>query len=240
MATSSFVSLSGQLALDRRLSTIANNIANAKTAGYRASGVNFGPIVSSTAPFETVFASAGGNHINMASGAFARTSNALDVAIQGEGFFAIQSPTGTYYSRDGRLSLTEAGELVNTLGHQVMDAGGAPISLDPKAGPPVIQKDGGIYQNGQKAAQLGLYQINTAQGFTRSEGSGIVPSQPAELITDYMRNGVAQGFVEDSNVNSVTEMVKLIQVTRAFEAASTMSDKVLESEMEAIRTLGSR
>ncbi len=240
MATSSFVSLSGQLALDRRLSTIANNIANAKTAGYRAAGVNFDAVVSSTAPFETVFASAGDNHINMSSGAFVRTGNPLDVAIQGEGFMALRSPTGTYYSRDGRLSLTESGDLINTLGHPVLSAGGAPITLDVRAGAPTIGKDGSIVQNGQKTAQLGLYQIDPSQGFTRSEGSGIIPTKPAEPVDDFLTNGFSQGFVEESNVNPVTEMVKLIQVTRAFEAASSMSDKVLDSEMEAIRTLGAR
>ncbi|MBL8791303.1 MAG: flagellar basal-body rod protein FlgF [Rhizobiales bacterium] len=240
MATGSFVALSGQLALDARLSTIANNIANARTVGFRANGVNFNPLVSSTQDFDTVFASTGKNHVNLNAGGFTRTGNPLDIAVHGDGFLAYTGPTGTYYSRDGRLSLTDTGELVNVLGQPVQDVGGSSITVDPKAGAVEISRDGGVHQAGQRVGQIGLFSINLNAGFTRAEGSGLVPVTPAEQLTDYANNSIVQGFVEEANVNAVTEMVKLIQVTRAFEAASTYADKMLESEMDAIRTLGAR
>ncbi len=240
MATGSFVALSGQLALDARLTTIANNIANARTVGYRANGVNFNPLVSNTQDFDTVFASTGKNHVNLSSGGFTRTGNPLDVAVHGDGFLAYTGPNGTYYSKDGRLSLTDTGELVNVLGQPVQDVGGSSITVDPNGGKIDISKDGGIYQGGQRVGQIGMFSINLNSGFTRAEGSGLVPTAPAEQITDYANNSIVQGFVEEANVNPVTEMVKLIQVTRAFEAASTYADKMLESEMDAIKTLGSR
>lgn len=240
MATGSFVALSGQLALDARLSTLANNIANARTVGYRASGVNFNPIVSSTESFDTVFASTGQNHVNLNAGGFTKTGNPLDVAVHGEGFLAYSGAGGTYFSKDGRLSMTDAGELVNVQGHPIQDVGGSPITLDPGAGAVTISSNGSIFQGGQNVGQIGLFGIDLRAGFARAEGSGLVPVTPAEQLTDFAQNGVVQGFVEEANVNPITEMVKLIQVTRAFEAASTYADKMLESEMDAIKTLGAR
>lgn len=240
MATGSFVALSGQLALDARLSTIANNIANARTVGFRASGVNFNPLVSNTGNFDTVFASTGKNHVNLSAGGFTPTGNPLDVAIHGDGYLAYTGPNGTYYSKDGRLSLTDTGGLVNVQGQPIQDVGGADITIDPNGGPVEISRDGTIHQKNQPVAQIGLFSINLNAGFSRAEGSGLVPVTPAEQLTDFAQNGITQGFVEEANVNPIAEMVKLIQVTRAFEAASTYADKLLESEMEAIRTLASR
>lgn len=240
MATGSFVALSGQLALDARLSTIANNIANARTVGYRANGVNFNPLVSNTQDFDTVFASTGKNHVNMSAGGFTRTGNPLDVAVHGDGFLAYTGPNGTYYSKDGRLTMTETGELVNVLGQPVQDVGGSAITVNPNGGKIDISNDGGVYQGGQRVGQIGLFAINLNSGYTRVEGSGLVPVAQAEQLTDFSNNSVVQGFIEEANVNPITEMVKLIQVTRAFEAASTYADKVLENETDAIKTLGAR
>ena len=87
------VGLSGQLALERRLSTIANNVANAGTAGFRAEGVHFSAIVSATQPFQTSFATPGAPHVDVQSGGFTKAGNPLDVAIQGESFMAIMIST---------------------------------------------------------------------------------------------------------------------------------------------------
>lgn len=240
MSTGSFVALSGQLALDARLSTIAYNIANARTVGFRAGGIQFSPLRSDTSQFSTVFASTGRDHVNLASGGLTRTGNPLDIAVQGQGYFAYSSPSGAYYSRDGRLSMTESGEVVNPLGHPLLDTGQSPITLNPNGGAVSISKDGGIYQDKVRVSQIGLFSLDLASGYSRAEGSGLIPAKEPEQISSFGDNGVVSGFVEESNVNPVSEMVKLIQVTRAFEAASTSADKMLESELEAIKSLGGR
>lgn len=239
MDTSIYVGLSGQMALDQRMSTIAQNIANANTVGYRAGGVDFATIISNTPTHETAFVSEGKNHMSELSGGFTRSGNPLDVAVQGNGFLGIQSPSGTYYSRDGRLSLNAGGQLVNTSGHNLLDSGGSPIQLDPSAGAVTINKDGTIFQSGKRFGQIGLFSVDTRAGFRRVENSGVVPVTTPEPISDHSSSGILQGFVEESNVNAVTEMVRLIQVTRAFEAASSLTDKASEAQRNAIQTLGS-
>jgi flagellar basal-body rod protein FlgF len=240
METSAYVSLSGQLALEQRMATIAQNIANASTTGYRASGVNFATVISTSSPYETAFSSPGKNHISEAVGGYAKTGNPLDVAVQGQSYLAMQSGNQIYYSRDGRLTLAPDGQLKNPSGHAVLDSGGAPVSIEPGGGEITIAKDGGVYQNGSRKATIGLFSIDTASGFQRFENSGIIPRSPAEAVADFSREGLVQGFVEESNVNPITEMVRLIQVTRAFESLSTMSDKAQEAERNAIQILGSR
>src|ERR1039458_7880138 len=103
MPGASHVSLSAQITLERRLTTLAINVANMNTVGYRASGVSFHEIVSRTGKDPVSFASTGKDYITRTSGPLIPTSNPLDVAIQGEGWIAIQAPRGTVYTRDGRI-----------------------------------------------------------------------------------------------------------------------------------------
>ena len=91
METSLYVGLSGQVAMERRLTTIANNVANAGTAGFRAEGVHFSTVTSRTSPFLTSFANVGDTHVNPSSGGLVKTGNPLDTAIQGQGFMALQT-----------------------------------------------------------------------------------------------------------------------------------------------------
>jgi flagellar basal-body rod protein FlgF len=240
METSGYVALSAQLAIDKRLSTVANNVANAGTVGYRAAGTVFHAVTSPTESFETVFASTGKGSVNLASGGLKQTGNALDFAIKGDAFFGYLGPGGAYYSRDGRLTMQETGELINPLGHPLLDGSGSPITVKPDGGPVAVQADGTIFQRGTRVGQLGLFSLDLSGGFARAGSSGLVPVNPPDTADASDGGAVIQGYVEESNVDPVTEMVRLIQVTRAFEAAATLSGKIFDAESEAIKTLGSR
>ncbi len=240
MESSGYVALSAQLAIDRRLSTVANNVANAGTVGYRAAGVVFNALTSPTESFETVFASVGKGSINLASGGLKQTGNALDLAIKGDMFLGYMGPSGAYYSRDGRLTMLDSGELINPLGHPLLDGSGSPIAVKPDGGPLTIQANGTIIQGGARVGQIGLFNLDLSGGFERAGSAGIVPKLAPETADAAEGGAVVQGYVEESNVDPVSEMVRLIQVTRAFEAATTLSGKIFDAESEAIKTLGSR
>lgn len=240
MQVSSHVSLSGQLALARRLETIANNVANAGTAGFRAEAIDFTAIVSKTQPFATSFAFEGGSHVDLRSGAFTQTGNPLDVAVQGGGFLAIETPQGTAYTRDGRMQMLPTGDLVSLNGHAVLDAGGAPITLDPKGGAAVIGRDGVMRQDGRTMARLGLFSVDLTQGYQRYENAAFLPAGQPEPVEDFTVNGVVQGFSEGSNVNPVLEITRLIAVQRAFEAVSANLDQRDAALRDTIQALGAR
>jgi flagellar basal-body rod protein FlgF len=240
MQTSGYVALSGQIALEQRMTALANNVANSGTAGYRAEGVRFESVVSRVSPVPTSFAVSGGTHVMTSSGGMVKTGNPLDVAIQGEGFMAVQTPGGSVYTRDGRMQILNTGGLVSLNGYPVLDVGGAPITLDPAAGTPHIARDGMISQGGRQVGAIGLFVVDLSKPYRRFENSGFIPSSPPDPIVTFASNGVAQGFIENSNVNPVLEMTNLVKVTRAFEALASALEQNDASLRSAVQTLGSR
>ena len=240
METSLYVGLSGQMAMERRLATIANNVANAGTTGFRAEGVHFSTVVSRTAPFVTAFATEGSAHVDPRGGGLIKTGNSLDVAIQGEGFMAIQTPQGTAYTRDGRMQMLATGDLVSLNGHPILDVSGSPITLDPSGGPAAINRDGSLQQSGRAIGAIGLFEADLSKGYRRYENSGFVPGSTPQPIEDFTRNGVVQGFIEESNVNPILEMTHLIAVQRAFEAMSSGMEQRDSTLRDTIQALGAR
>ncbi len=240
MQDSLYVALSSQIALERRLDTIADNVANASTIGFRATGVKFSDVVSGTGPKSVSFASSGKTYLSGAHGALTETGNPFDFAVQGDAWFAIETPAGTVMTRDGRFSMNENGELMSIEGYPVLDGGGAPIQLDPRNGPPKAGADGSLRQGDQLVGAIGLYDFDPGENFVRYGNSGIVPARTPEPVTDRSDVGVAQGFLEESNVNPVLEMTKLIQVQRAFENTAALMKKADSSTEDAIKTLGSK
>jgi flagellar basal-body rod protein FlgF len=240
MRDSLYVALSSQIALERRLDTIADNVANASTIGFRATGVKFEDVVSGSGPKSVSFASSGKTYLSGAHGALTETGNPFDFAVQGDAWFAIDTPVGTVMTRDGRFSMNENGELMSIEGHPVLDAGGAPIQLDPRNGPPKAGADGSLRQNDQLVGSIGLYDFDPGENFVRYGNSGIVPARTPEPVTDRSDVGIAQGFLEESNVNPVLEITRLIMVQRAFENTAALMRQTDSSTDEAIKTLGSK
>lgn len=238
MQSSLYVALSAQVAMEKRLNTIANNVANMNTGGFRADEVKFEEILSLAAKESVSFASSGQNFVSRRTGPIIKTDNPLDVAIQGEAWFAFNGPNGAVYTRDGRFKMNENGDLLTVEGYQVLDAGGAPIALDPMAGSPTIGRDGTIMQGTNQVGAIGLFNLRNDSRLTRFGNSGVMSSIPGEVVQDFNSSGVQQGYSEGSNVNPVLEMTKMIAVQRNFDSAATTIQESESTLMDAIRTLG--
>jgi flagellar basal-body rod protein FlgF len=238
MLSELYVTLSAQVALDRRLTTIATNIANQSTPGYRAEEVDFKALVSRSGDTPVAYVSHGETHISRQPGVPFKTDNPLDVAVQGDGWLALQTPGGTAYTRDGRMRMQPGGALQSVAGYPVLDAGNSPITLDPNGGPVIIAQDGMITQGGRQIGALGLFSLDNSAKLKRFENSSVMSSKPATPVLDFAQNGVAQGFVEGANVNPLMEMEKLIMLSRTFEnVASAISDSETALK-DAIKVLG--
>jgi flagellar basal-body rod protein FlgF len=235
-----YVALSAQVALEKRLNTIADNVANSSTVGFRATGVRFEDVVSGLGDDAVSFASSGDTYISNIKGSLRETGNPFDFAIQGDAWFSIETPVGTVMTRDGRFTMTDEGQLVTIEGYPVLDAGGAPIQLDPRNGAPDAGADGTLRQGGNLVAALGLYDFDPGANFVRFGNSGIVPAGEPDPVVDRIEVGVAQGFLEESNVNPVLEMSRLIMVQRAFENVAALIRDTDSSYSDAIKTLGSK
>jgi len=233
-----YVGVSAQVALQRRLETIAHNVANASTAGFRAEEVRFETLVSHTGADPVAYSTTGPSFLSRRSGALVRTENMFDVAIQGDAWLGIQTPAGVVYTRDGRMRMAPTGELQTLNGHGILDVGGTPMLLDPNAGPPTIARNGTITQANRQVGAIGLFSIDSRANLRRFENSGVIPDQPATAVVDFSRNGIEQGYIEGANVNAVMEMSRLITVTRAFEMVSASLAASESTLQEAIRQLG--
>jgi len=241
MENTTYVGISGQLSLARRLETIANNIANVNTPGFRAEALKFSTLVSPQAETQgskVQFATNGKSYISLERGPVTQTGNALDVAVKGDSYLALQTPNGTVYTRDGRMQMTAEGGLVSVLGYPILDNGGAPISLEPQSGPPRISEDGNIYQNNVQVGSLGLFQFQAGSRLAYGPNSSLVPDRAPIPVIDDPQNGVMQGYIENSNVNGVVEMTRLIDVSRAFERVEAMLRSQNDMSSKAIETLG--
>ncbi len=234
MQPSLYVALSSQIALENRLNTIADNVANSSTVGYRPTEIRFESLVGN----DTAFVSEGMTYLSEVGGGLSQTGSPLDFALQGDGWFAIDTPGGMALTRDGRFTISDLGELVTLGGYPVLDPGGAPIQLEPGSESPDVSRDGLLRQDGVLVGSIGLYQMDPNSGFVRFENSGIIPDVDPEPIVDRLDVGVIQGYLEQSGVNAVAEMSRLIMVTRAFENTASLVREGETALDKAVETLG--
>jgi flagellar basal-body rod protein FlgF len=240
MQSGLYVALSSQVALEKRLTTIADNIANANTAGFRATEVKFEELLGGVRRRSTSFVSDGEAFLSRLSGGLDQTGNALDFAIKGDAWFAIETEAGPVLTRDGRFEVTPEGALVTTQGYPVLDPGGAAIQLNPAGGQVAVGRDGAVTQNGTQTAAIGLFAYQEASEFQRFGNSGILTGALPEPLVDQTDAQVVQGFVERSNVNPVQELSHLIMVQRNFDNVSALMRDSESALSDAIRALGSR
>ncbi len=240
MQTSLPIALSAQLAMEKRLDTIANNVANARTAGFRAEEVKFETYLSTTDRSRAAFVSPGETFLSTRAGEMTQTGNPLDLAVAGDGWFAFRGPNGPVYTRDGRMQMTPDGELQTLTGRPILDVGGAPLLVDPAGGAIEVARDGMILQNGAQVGAVGLFQMQPQTNLTRFDTSGVVPDRQPVAVLEFGEIGVVQGFVEGSNVNPILEITRLIEVQRAFEQGASLVQSAERSLDSAIAALGAQ
>ena len=238
MQSGIYVGLSGQLALNERLETLANNVANVSTAGFRAEEIKFDDLVSRVPNNPVAFATAKETFLSERSGPIVRTDDPLNVAVLGEAWLAVDINGQQVYTRDGRMMISPNGDLQSLNGYPILDIGGAPIGLNANGGAPTIGRDGTIYQDGERRGALGLFQFDPGVKLSRAPNSGVVGDQPPLPVVDFTVNGVEQGFVERSNVNPVMEMTRLIEIHRLFDAVTNALNLESDSLKKAIQELG--
>ncbi|MFK5980433.1 MAG: flagellar basal-body rod protein FlgF [Rhizobiaceae bacterium] len=239
MQSSIFVSTAAQRVAQTQLVTIANNIANTNTVGFRAESVDFKSLISKTGNDPVHFPTVSKIHSSDTQGTLTETGNPLDVALSGKGWFALQTPAGVAYTRDGRIAMTPFGELRSVNGHAILDAGNAPIQLNPNGPTPEIASDGRIFQNGLQIANIGVFELDQSNFTSRYENSSFFSKIPGVPIVAGGTTSILQGHTESSNVNPMYELAKLISVTRSFEQAASTIEKADQTIGSAIRTLGS-
>ncbi|WP_298360498.1 flagellar hook-basal body complex protein [uncultured Litoreibacter sp.] len=232
MTNSIYASLARQSGLMKEMQSVAHNIANSATTGFRANSVVFSEFVNATGGDQPSLsmATAGAHLISQSQGSLTQTGGHFDFAIEGEGFFQIETPNGIRISRAGAFFPTPEGDLVTADGHRVLDAGGAPVFVPSDAGEIALASDGTLSVSGNPLAQLGI--VRPADGATliREDGVRFNVDGEVEIVENPT---VLQGFLESSNVDPVGEIARMIQVQRAYE----MGQSFLEKEEDRLRSI---
>lgn len=235
MENSTYTTLTRQVGLMREMQVVANNIANLSTTGFRQEGVIFSEFVQSVEGGPSVsMASARAHDTSLVQGALTRTDNSLDFAIEGDGFFVIETPAGDRLTRSGSFSASAEGDLVTNDGLRVLDAGGAPIFVPPGASQIKAAADGTLSADGQPIAQIGVVQPTDPLSLQREDG---VMFNAADGYEPVENPRVVQGFVEGSNVDPVGQIARMITVQRAYELGQSFLDAENERMRSAIKTL---
>jgi flagellar basal-body rod protein FlgF len=251
MQNALLVGLSRQVALAREMDVVANNVANLNTTGYKADGAVFEEYISPTASADNFltadrrvsFVHDRATWVNMGQGPVERTGNSLDVAIDGRGFLAVQTPRGERYTRNGALQINNNGELVTSEGFQVLGASG-PITFQPKDRNITISEDGTISvregNNTATESQRGQLRIATftQPGLLQKDGSSVFTAPANTTPTDEkLTSRVIQGAIEKSNVSPVMEMARMIEVTRSYTQIAAMLAQQSDLQRTAVDKL---
>ena len=163
------------------------------------------------------------------------TNNTFDVAIKGDGFFAIQTDNGERYTRNGHFILDSQGQLTTTNGDAVLSDGGAPITLGQDEGLVAILEDGTITSDLGTRGKIGLVEFDDESLLVKEGGSLLSTDQVANPVADPY---LVQGAIEQSNVAPIIEMTKMIDVLRAYQAAGRLIETGEGLTVRAIRELG--
>lgn len=236
MDNSGYTTLSRQSGLLREMQTVAHNIANLSTTGYRAEGVVFAEVVHDTGDDRSLsMAGATVRRTDLTQGTLTATGSAFDIAIEGPGFFHLQTPDGNRLTRAGAFSPNDAGLLSTPDGYQVLDTGGTPIFVPPDSAEIHVAADGTLSAGGRALAQIALVAPADPNDLNRTASAGFTYQGQ---LTPVPESAVIQGFVESSNVNAVSEVARMIEVQHAYELGQSFLEREDERIRAVLRTLG--
>lgn len=237
MDNAGYIQITRQSGLLREIQLIAHNIANLSTTGFRREGLIFSEYVQNLDRLEPPMSMAAGrvHQTYMTPGALTMTGGTLDLAIEGEGMFTVDTPQGERYTRAGHFIPNAEGEMVTPDGHRLLDIGGSAIFVPPDAQQISVSRDGTVSADGQPMAQIGLVMPADPSALRRE--SGVLHSIEGEVLP-VETPAILQGFLEESNVNAISEMARLIQVQRAYENGQKFLDREDERIRNVVQTLG--
>jgi flagellar basal-body rod protein FlgF len=249
MENALLVGLSRQMVLERQMDVVANNVANVNTNGYKADRSLFEEFLNSGAHEDNFiggdrrvsYVQDRGTFKDFSQGPSEPTKNPLDVAIDGGGFLVVQTPAGERYTRDGGLQIDSQGQLVTAAGNPVLG----------NSGPIVFQQtdhDVSIAADGNITVLEGINRIDSVRGKLRvvsfadaqnllKEGSNLYAAGQGAAAQPDTASKVKQGFIEKSNVNSVTEMSRMIDVTRTYTQIANLLQQQSDLHKSAIEKL---
>jgi len=231
-------------ALERWQTAIASNLASGSVAGYKKDDTSFSSALAGSTrllpgePSAEIkqYAPQATTRITDTQGALRQTGKDLDFAVQGPGYFQVKTSAGPAYTRNGEFHLDGKGKLLNGQGLEVHGEAG-PITVDLNQGPISVDRAGQITQGTTTVGKLAVFDLSKTGQLQRS-GTGLFVAPEDTTPTRVEKPEIMQGYIEESNVAPLQEMVNLIQVSRAYEVSQKLITSIDNTTRSAIETLG--
>lgn len=242
MENTSYISLSRQMALRSKMDTLTQNMANMNTTGYKQRRMMFTEWMAKNndAPFrgerKIALVQDIAQYRDTRVGNIEHTERPLDVALsKPDEYFAVDTPQGTRYTRNGNFSLDPGGQLITSDGYPVLSDAGQPLFFNQADTNIEIRGDGSISTDAGQIGTLQVVRFDKAQDLT-PEGSSLynTDQQPQQVASA----GVMQGALEKSNVNPITAMVDMIKVQRSYESVMRSIESENQRQRDMISKLG--
>jgi flagellar basal-body rod protein FlgG len=222
MNSGMYAAVSGNIVSMQRMEVIANNLANINTVGFKKDRLIFetmlnsvnNPTQSAGTVTDAPVLSDYEVDTDFSAGSLKQTGNPLDLALDGSGFFVVNTPQGKAYTRQGNFHLDNAGKVVTSDGYEVQGGGGA-ITI--KGGTVDINQKGEVSVDGEQVATLSMVDFPRPYQFQKIGSAMFMPSDPKITGQTVTGTNVKQGTLEDSNVQPLTELANLIETNRLFE-----------------------
>ena len=241
METTSYIALSRQGVLRREMTSIAHNLANMNTTGFKKERMMFVDHVQRSNSGDFIadqrlsFVRDVASFRDIEEGPIKQTGNPLDLAIHGEGYFAVQTgPFSESYTRNGNFRLDSGGQLVTQQGQPVLSDAGAPFFFAPEDSQITIAGDGSVSTENGQLGKLRVVTFENDQDLQRQEG-GLYTTE--QLPTDQTDAEISQGALEGSNVEAILEMTRMMEVSRQYSSAQKLIDREDERIRKMIREL---
>ncbi len=230
MSNAIYASLTRQQGLMQEMQVVANNLANSSTTGYKTDRAIFAEFLVGTGPAQDSLSmgALAGHSFKMEQGSLNFTGGQFDLAVQGDGFFVLQTAQGPRLSRAGHFQLSQESTLIDAFGNAVLGTGGNPITIPEEVSNVSISSDGSISADGQLIDRVGVV---LPQGELQRDSNTLFAAP--EGYAQFEEATVVQGALEQSNVLPVLEVARMIEVQRAYEAGQA----ILEREDQRITQL---
>jgi len=235
MENTLYIALSHQVAAQRNVEVLANNLANATSPGFKGDSLMFTEYVQKSGRGQSLsFVRDRAVFHNLSEGSLKRTENDLDVAINGRGWFAVGTAGGELYTRNGHFHLNQQGQIVNSQGDTVLGENNQPIVIGPEDTNITIAGDGTVSAGAEVRGKLKIVGFANEQAM-RNVTAGLFRSpEPGQPIAT---PSVVQGALEESNVEPIIEMTRMMDAVRTYQQAQKMIDVEHERQRKAIDRL---
>lgn len=233
MDNSIYIAVSRQSGLFRDMEVSANNLANINTTGYNAQKLLFSEYLVRDGSVKDAYANDPSTYRDTTNGPVKMTGNPFDLAIAGPGYFQVETPLGRRYTKSGNFQVDANGTLMTPTGYPVLGADGGQITIPDDARSVEINSIGQVIVDGAEAGQVGIVEFANEQELKRL-GNNLFSSEQAALPAASAR--VMQGALEGSNVNAVTELVRVMQLSRSVDSSAKFIESAYDLQRKTSKT----